>query len=303
MAQATVFGPCVSWESIKHKFVGGPYAGAGGTAAVGGSVGVEEFEDDAEAIQAIRLFPGVMESFGALDETAKDEQIKEKFLPALKVMLPHGGYFHDTLYNIEVKDADTITCTTGDMQLTAPPDGHREHWGFPQAGMPVFTTMRVLHDKVEMDLHGVEKWAWLRPDAAPVVYTWTARGIDQVKGEGDFERLDSPIVASKVTAAQISSFKSAGVDPEIMMGNGWWLTQAPVDVLYLPELVGGARFIEPQAEDGTFKYTPPEPRSCTYRLSPNMDDRDPWGRVVQAGEVVKGELSNGWLMTQAPKVT
>lgn len=49
----------VTWESIKSKFVGGPYAGAGGMAVGGGSVGVEEFADDAEAIKAIRLFPKV----------------------------------------------------------------------------------------------------------------------------------------------------------------------------------------------------------------------------------------------------
>ena len=106
------------------------------------------------------MFPDVMLSFGGLKPNATDAQVKEKFLPALKVMLPHGGYFHDTLYNVRVQDADTITCTTGDMQLTAPRNG--KAWGVPKAGMSVFTTMRVLHDKVEMDLHGVEKWAWLR---------------------------------------------------------------------------------------------------------------------------------------------
>lgn len=149
----------ITWESIKHKFVGGPYAGAGGMAVGGGSVGVEEFADDAEAIRAIRLFPGVMRSFGGLGADATDEQVKEKFLPALKVMLPHGGYFHDTLYNIRLTDANTITCTTGDMQLTAPRYG--QPWGVPKAGSPVFTTMSVYPDKVEMDLHLVEKWAWL----------------------------------------------------------------------------------------------------------------------------------------------
>ena len=102
-----------------------------------------------------------MKSFGGLPADATDEQVKEKFLPALKVMLPHGGYFHDTLYNIRIKDEDTITCTTGDMQLTAPRGG--KPWGVPQRGSPVFTTMRVLDDKVEMDLHRVEKWAWLKP--------------------------------------------------------------------------------------------------------------------------------------------
>ena len=150
----------VSWESIKKKFVGGPYAGAGGMAIGGGSVGVEEFESDAEAIKAVRLFPDVMMSFGGLGSDATDEQVKEIFLPALKVMLPHGGYFHDTLYNIRVLDENTMTCTTGDMQLTAPRNG--KPWGEPKPGMSVFTTMRVLHDKVEMDLHQVEKWAWLR---------------------------------------------------------------------------------------------------------------------------------------------
>ena len=49
-----------SWEMIKHKFVGGPYAGAGGMAIGGGSVGVAAFASDAEAIKAIRMFPGVM---------------------------------------------------------------------------------------------------------------------------------------------------------------------------------------------------------------------------------------------------
>ena len=148
----------VSWESIKHKFIGGPYAGAGGMAVGGGSVGVEDFADDAEAIKAIRLFPDVMQSFGGLGKDATDEQVKEKFLPALKVMLPHGGYFHDTLYNIRVVNETTITCTTGDMQLTAPRRG--EPWGVPKAGMPVGTTMRVVKGMVEMDLHGIEKWAW-----------------------------------------------------------------------------------------------------------------------------------------------
>ena len=66
---------------------------------------------------------------------------------------------HDGTDNIKVHDANTITCTTGDMQLTAPRNG--KLWGVPKAGSPVFTTMRVLHNKVEMDLHGVEKWAWL----------------------------------------------------------------------------------------------------------------------------------------------
>ena len=79
------------WDGVKHKFVGGPYAGAGGMAAGGGSVGVEEFTDDSEAIKAIRLFPGVMRSFAGLEPDATDAQVKEFFLPALKVMLPHGG--------------------------------------------------------------------------------------------------------------------------------------------------------------------------------------------------------------------
>ena len=153
-----------SWESIKHRFVGGPYAGAGGMAIGGGSVGVEAFASDAEAIKAIRLFPDVMKSFGGLNPDATDEQVAQRFLPALKVMLPHGGYFHDTLYNIRVLDANTITCTTGDMQLTAPRRG--AEWGVPKAGSPVGTTMRVLSDKVEMDLRGVEKWAWLLPAVA-----------------------------------------------------------------------------------------------------------------------------------------
>ena len=110
-------------ESIKHKFVGGPYAGAGGMASGGGFVGVEAFASDGEAIKAIRLFPDVMKSFGGLEPNATDAEVAEIFLPALKVMLPHGGYFHDTLYNIRVTDANTITCTTGDMQLTAPTEG------------------------------------------------------------------------------------------------------------------------------------------------------------------------------------
>ena len=75
--------------------------------------------------------------------------------------LPHGGYFHDVLYNISTTDNNTITMTTGDMQLTAPRGGRP--WGVPKAGSPVTTTMRVLPDEVEMDLHGVESWAWLKP--------------------------------------------------------------------------------------------------------------------------------------------
>jgi hypothetical protein len=157
-ALATSAGP--GWTSIQHKFIGGPYQGSGGMALHGGSVGVEAFADDQEAIRAIRLFPGVMRSFGGLGPDATDEQVAAKFLPAVKIMLPHGGYFHDTLYNIEVKDDKTMTCTTGDMQLTAPQPG--KAWGVPKRGSPVFTTMTVLPDKVEMDLTGVEKWAWLR---------------------------------------------------------------------------------------------------------------------------------------------
>jgi hypothetical protein len=105
-----------TWESIKHKFVGGPYAGAGGMAIGSGSVGVEEFADDVEAIKAIRMFPGVMRSFAGLGSDATDAQVKDKFLPALKVMLPHGGYFHDTLYNIRLQDANTITCVSVSIQ-------------------------------------------------------------------------------------------------------------------------------------------------------------------------------------------
>ena len=96
-AHSSSMAEAEAWESIKHKYVGGPYAGAGGMAVGSGSVGVEEFADDSEAIKAIRLFPSVMQSFGGLGPDATDAQIKEKFLPALKVMLPHGGYFHDTL--------------------------------------------------------------------------------------------------------------------------------------------------------------------------------------------------------------
>lgn len=156
MATATTTLPI--WEAIQHKFVGGPYAGAGGM-ATGGSVGVEAFADDAEAIRAIRMFPNVMRSYGGLSPSASDEEVKAKFLPALKVMLPHGGYFHDTLYNIKVTGENQMTCVTGDMQLTAPRGGPGS-WGVPKAGSPVKTTMTVLREKVEMDLHGVEKWAW-----------------------------------------------------------------------------------------------------------------------------------------------
>ena len=67
-----------SFESIKHNFVGGPYAGAGGMAIGGGSVGVEAFASDAEAIKAIRLFPDVMKSFGGLQPDATDAQVAEK---------------------------------------------------------------------------------------------------------------------------------------------------------------------------------------------------------------------------------
>ena len=105
-----------SFESIKHKLVGGPYAGAGGMAIGAGSVGVEEFADDAEAISAIRMFPDVMRSFGWLGPGATDAEVAAIFLPALKVMLPHGGYFHDTLYGIRVTDENTVTMQTGDMR-------------------------------------------------------------------------------------------------------------------------------------------------------------------------------------------
>ena len=126
-----------------------------------GSVGVEDFKDDDEAIKAIRMFPGVMKSYAGLSKDASDSEIAEKFLPAAKVMLPNGGYFHDVLYNIRVQDANTMTCVTGDMQLTRPT--RPGEWGRPHAvgyTRPVETTMRVLNSMVEMDLHGVEKWAW-----------------------------------------------------------------------------------------------------------------------------------------------
>merc|ERR1719440_1065987 len=103
--------------------------------------------DDAEAIKAIRLFPGVMRSFADLGRDATDEQIRANFLPALKVMLPHGGYFHDTLYNIKVLGENQMTCVAGDMQLTAPRGGPGS-WGVPKAGMPVKTTMTVQAQKV-----------------------------------------------------------------------------------------------------------------------------------------------------------
>ena len=150
-----------TWQSIKHKFIGGPYAGAAGMAAGGGSVGVEDFKDDAEAIKAIRMFPGVMKSFANLEPSASDAEVAAKFLPAAKVMLPSGGYFHDVLYNIRVKDRNTMDCVTGDMQLTRP--ARPGEWGQPYMvgrSQPVKTTMRVLDNKVEMDLHGVEKWVW-----------------------------------------------------------------------------------------------------------------------------------------------
>merc|ERR1712100_194213 len=150
-----------NWQSIKHKFIGGPYAGAAGMAAGGGSVGVEDFKDDAEAIKAIRMFPGVMKSYAGLSPQSSDAEIASKFLPAAKVMLPNGGYFHDVLYNIRVSDDNTMECVTGDMQLTRPV--HPGEWGQPHAvgyTRPVKTTMRVLDTMVEMDLHGVEKWAW-----------------------------------------------------------------------------------------------------------------------------------------------
>ena len=152
------------WESIKHKFIGGPYAGAEGMAAGGGSVGVEAFKDDAEAIKAIRLFPDVIRRYGLDPSSASDEDVAAELLPALKVMLPNGGYFHDTLYGITVVDENTFTSTTGDMQLKAPKV--RGEWGAvsQRQARPVKTTMRVLRDKVEMDLHNVEKWAWLKPN-------------------------------------------------------------------------------------------------------------------------------------------
>merc|ERR1711904_565940 len=150
-----------SWQSIKHKFIGGPYAGAAGQAIGSGSVGVEDFKDDAEAIKAIRMFPEVMKSYGGLEKDASDTEVAAKFLPAAKVMLPNGGYFHDVLYNIKVTDSNTMECVTGDMQLTRP--GRQGEWGQPHAvgyTRPVKTTMRVLDSMVEMDLHGVEKGAW-----------------------------------------------------------------------------------------------------------------------------------------------
>merc|ERR1719498_2129265 len=126
-----------AWKEIKAKFIGAPYRGSDGM-AIGGAIGVEDFINDQEAIRAVRMFPDVMRSFAGLASDATDEQIKAKFLPALKVMLPMGHgkwYFHDTLYNIVVEDADRITLTTGDMQLTAPKA--LGEWGVPKAGSPV----------------------------------------------------------------------------------------------------------------------------------------------------------------------
>ena len=72
---------------------------------------VEAFKDDAEAIKAIRLFPDVMMSFGGLGPDATDAEITQKFLPALKVMLPHGGYFHDTRTPVAHRTMDLATNT------------------------------------------------------------------------------------------------------------------------------------------------------------------------------------------------
>merc|ERR1712086_32878 len=102
-----------------------------------------------------------MKSYGGLDKDASDAQVAAKFLPAAKVMLPHGGYFHDVLYNITITDANTMECVTGDMQFTKPT--RQGGWGQPYMvgyTRPVKTKMRVLDSMVEMDLHGVEKWAW-----------------------------------------------------------------------------------------------------------------------------------------------
>ena len=67
-------------------------------------------------------------------------------------------------YGIKVVDENTFTSTTGDMQLKAPKA--KGEWGAvsKQQARPVKTTMRVLPEKIEMDLHGVEKWAWLKPN-------------------------------------------------------------------------------------------------------------------------------------------
>ena len=40
-----------------------------------GSVGVEDFKDDDEAIKAIRMFPGVMKSYAGLSKDASDSEI------------------------------------------------------------------------------------------------------------------------------------------------------------------------------------------------------------------------------------
>ena len=92
-----VMAQSVSWESIKHNFVGGPYAGAGGMAVGGGSVGVAEFTDDAEAIKAVRLFPNVMMSFGGLQPDATDEQVKAKVKRHTVTQMARPTFAHTSL--------------------------------------------------------------------------------------------------------------------------------------------------------------------------------------------------------------
>ena len=87
---------------------------------------------------------------------------------------------------------------------------------------------------------------------------------------------------------------------EIVKGeltNGWLKVELNEAVRYLPEFINGERVLTPQTEANVYKNTNPDGRGVAYRRSPDMNDRDN-ERSVQMNEIVKGELSNGWLKVE-----
>ena len=109
--------------------------------------------------------------------------------------------------------------------------------------------------------------AWGAPEAAP----------DQRKDTNAWGRSEAAEAAAK--ASEIHGIKATTM------------------VRYLPEFVKGERCLTPQTEANAYKYA----HSCygrlAYRRKEDMDDRDT-ERSVRKNEIVKGELSNGWLKVE-----
>merc|ERR1712195_112816 len=67
---------------------------------------------------------------------------------------------------------------------------------------------------------------------------------------------------------------------------------------YLPETISGHRFLEPRGDPGTYKVVSYDGRAVQYRITPTIEDRDKYN-VASDGDIVRGQLSDGWLTIDA----